>query len=105
MTPERRNEILSKDVITTSELAELLDINRTYASNCMLNIKQKSDRLKLITGKTVKGKCHIQDYLDYFGLNKTERYGNYNEKPAEIRVVNPEDTQRYRKSVCLYSGD
>lgn len=105
MTPERRNQILSKDVITTSELGELLDINRTYASNCMLNIKQKSDRLKLITGATIKGKCHVQDYLDYFGIDNTDRYGAYNGTPIEIRETVQEDKQRYRRSVCAYNED
>lgn len=105
MTPERRNEIFSKEVITSAELAELLEINRTYASILMFNIKQRSDRLAKITGETIKGKCHVQDYLEYFGLDMNlERYGKYNDKPIEVRSQRPEDFQkRYNiGSVCQY---
>ena len=105
MTPERRNEIFSKEVITTADLAELLEINRTYASICMFNIKQNSDRLSKITGETIKGKCHIQDYLDFFSLETVpERYGKYSDKPIEIRTKRPEDFQKRWNlgSVCEY---
>lgn len=109
MTPERRNEILSKETITTAELAELLGVNRTYASTCMVNIKQKSDRLARITGETIKGKCHVQDYFDYFGLDaNSERYGKYNDKPVEIRTKHPDDFKKRWEltgsSVCEYRG-
>ena len=108
MTPERRNEIFSKEVLTTAELAEILNINRTYASTLMFNIKQNSDRLKAITGMTIKGKCHIQDYLDYFELKDTDRYGHYNGQAIDVRHKRPEDFQKTWnfKSVCDYrAGD
>lgn len=101
MTIERRNQILSKDVISTSELAELLGINETYASYCMGNIKRNSDRLAKITGKTIKGKCHVQDYLDFFGIDKSDRYGKCSTEPLNIRVVESDDVQ-HRRSVCEY---
>lgn len=106
MTPERRNEILSKETITTAELAELLEVNRTYASTCMVNIKLKSDRLAKITGETIKGRCHVQDYLDYFGLDANAgRYGKFNDKVVDVRVTNPDDFKKHwnvNGSVCAY---
>ena len=69
MTYARREEILSKDVITTDELQELLGLsNLPQASSKMSEIKRKvGDRLG------VKGKIHIEDYLEYFNI-KTDRY-------------------------------
>lgn len=69
MTYARREEILSKDVITTDELQELLALsNLPQASSKMSEIKRKvGDRLG------VKGKIHIEDYLEYFNI-KTDRY-------------------------------
>ena len=101
MTIERRNQILSKDVISTSELAELLGVNRTYASYCMQNIKRNSDRLAKITGETIKGKCHVQDYLDFFGIEKPDRYGKYDGEPLKIRMVESDEKKHFH-SVCEY---
>ena len=69
MTYARREEILSKDVITTDELQELLALsNLPQASSKMSEIKRKvGDRLG------VKGKIHIEDYLEHFNI-KTDRY-------------------------------
>ena len=69
MTYARREEILSKDYITTQELQELLGYaNLPSASAKMSEIKRVvGDRLG------VKGKIHVEDYLAYFKI-KTDRY-------------------------------
>ena len=69
MTYARREEIFSKDYITTSELQELLGIKHsTHASMKMTEIKRVvGDRLG------VKGKIHTEDYLEFFNI-KTDRY-------------------------------
>ena len=69
MTYARREDIFSKDVITTSELQELLNFsNRPQASKKMGEIKRVvGDRLK------EKGRLHIEDYLEFFKI-KTNRY-------------------------------
>ena len=69
MTFERREEIFSKDVITTSELQELMGYaNLPQASKKMGEIKRVvGDRLK------EQGKLHIEDYLEFFNI-KTDRY-------------------------------
>ena len=64
MTYKRREEIFSKEVLSYTELAELLDICPSMASTKMSEIKMKSDRLK------IKGKIHIQDYLDWLGVKE-----------------------------------
>lgn len=69
MTYLRREEIFSKDYITTKELQELLGIkNISTASRKIMEIKRVvGDRLG------VKGKIHTEDYFDFFNV-KTDRY-------------------------------
>lgn len=68
MTAEQREQIVSKDYLTIADLMELLGMSYSRASEQMRAIKNKSDRLK------ISGKCHIQDYLDFFNLDSS-RYG------------------------------
>ena len=65
----RREEIFSKDYITTQELQELLGfVDIAGASKKMSEIKRVvGDRLG------VKGKIHTEDYLEFFKI-KTDRY-------------------------------
>lgn len=74
MTYARREEIFSKDYITTNELQELLGFKNISGASCkMTEMKRKiGDRLG------VKGRIHTEDYLLYFGI-ETDRYV----KPAE----------------------
>ena len=69
MTYARREEIFSKDYITTQELQELLGFaNLPSASNKMSQIKRVvGDRLG------IKGKIHTEDYFEFYGI-KTDRY-------------------------------
>ena len=69
MTYVRREEIFSKDYITTQELQELLGFkNRSQASAKMNEIKRVvGDRLK------IQGKIHVEDYIEFFNI-KTDRY-------------------------------
>lgn len=68
MTYEKREEIFSKEIITYIELAELLQVDPTTASTILNKIKFKTDRLHL------RGKIHIQDYIDYYNITSLERY-------------------------------
>ena len=70
MTYIRREEIFSKDYISTRELQELLGYkNLSDASQKIQEIKRKvGDRLG------VKGKIHTEDYFKFFGINSSERY-------------------------------
>ena len=69
MTYTEREQIFSKDYITTQELQALLGYsNISGASAKMSEIKRVvGDRLG------VKGKIHVEDYLAYFKI-KTDRY-------------------------------
>ena len=69
MTYARREEIFSKDYITTQELQELLG----YAD--LSSASKKVGEIKRAVGDRlgVKGKIHVEDYLEYFGI-KTDRY-------------------------------
>lgn len=69
MTYVKREEIFSKDYITTHELQELLGYTSLpQASQKMQEIKRTvGDRLG------IKGKIHTEDYFEFFGI-KTDRY-------------------------------
>lgn len=70
MDYKRREEIFSKDYISTRELQELLGYtNISSASNKMGEIKEVTgDRLK------VKGRIHTEDYFAYFKVFPDDRY-------------------------------
>lgn len=87
MDYKRREEIFSKEYISTRELQEIFDISMLQnASTLMKKIKEK-------TGDTlgIKGKIHINDYFKYFNI-ETERY-KYPIKDVEI----PESIHPKRK--------
>ena len=67
MTYQEREQILSKDVLTINELCKLLGCNYQLGARKMREIKYKHDRLH------ERGKLHVQDYLDYYGI-KSDRY-------------------------------
>lgn len=62
---DMRKKILSHDVLGVKDFAELLGVGERVASDIMKQIKEKQDRLKL------QGRIHIQDYIDFFKLDKT----------------------------------
>lgn len=63
MTWQDREEIFAKEVLTIDDMQKLLNCGYEKARETILLIKSKSDRLK------ISGICHIQDYIDCFGLN------------------------------------
>ncbi len=77
MTYAERENIFSKEYITTKELADLLGLAYANASTLMQTIKRKTgDRLN------IRGKIHVQDYLDYFKLDGSS--GRYKKTEKEI---------------------
>ena len=70
MDYKRREEIFSKDHITTQELQELLGFkSESEASSMMTKIRLKvGDRLG------IRGRIHTEDYFKYFGITPTDRY-------------------------------
>ena len=68
MTYAEREKIVSKDAIRTSEIAELYDISLSEASQLVMQIKRTvGDRIG------IKGRLHVQDYLDFFKLNGNDK--------------------------------
>lgn len=67
MTYAEREFIFSKDYLTIADLQKLLGLSYNDAATMIRNIKRKTDRLG------IRGKLHVQDYLDYYGLS-AERY-------------------------------
>lgn len=67
MTYAEREAILSKDYLTIIDIQELLGLTYQDAAKTIRNIKRKVDRLG------IRGKIHVQDYLDYFNLS-ADRY-------------------------------
>lgn len=75
MTFKRREEIISKEVIRTSELAELMDCDKSTASDLITEIKEWFKEYGNGPRVTTKGKIHIQDYLDYYNISRRDFYG------------------------------
>ena len=79
MAEERRRQILSQECLSIKNIQELYDgISYSTAVKLMNRIRNKSDRLK------IAGRVHIQDYLDYFNLQRpTETVSSEEKKPME----------------------
>ena len=87
MTYARREEIFSKDYITTRELQEILGFKSlSQASLKMFEIKHAvGDRLG------VKGKVHTEDYFEFFGVHPTDRYNRL----TQDRELSENETQKH----------
>ena len=68
MTYQEREAIFAKDYITIPDIQLLLGYDYSKAAKTIRDIRRKTDRLK------TKGRIHVQDYLDYFGITSVERY-------------------------------
>ncbi len=73
MTYARREEILSKEVISTEEFAELFGISKKEASTQVSAIKRRIECDGRIPRVVTCGKLHIQDYFDVFRI-PVDRY-------------------------------
>lgn len=76
MTYAEREEIFSKDYLTIADIQALLGLTYQDAAKTIRNIRRKTDRLGL------RGKIHVQDYLDYFNLS-ADRYVRPMDEPDE----------------------
>lgn len=72
MTYTEREEIMSKDVMTTAELARLLDCNIATASMTLGDIKSSIVRNGEKPRIDARGKLHVQDYCDYYRIKRRE---------------------------------
>ena len=102
MTYERREEIFSKDAMTTAEVAELLSVSMSTASEVIRNIKFKyGDRIG-ITGRVL-----VEDYKRYFGAPERDRYNRRMtdaDNDFKERPLTKEDTQHRVFSVMCPDG-
>lgn len=62
MTYAKREEMFSKDYLSIEDIQELLGLHYQDAARTIRNIKRRTDRLG------IRGKLHVQDYLDYFQI-------------------------------------
>lgn len=69
MTYERREQILSKDIISVSEIKELLGTDESTASRIRTNIHDKLQQLGTLR-YDARGKLHTQDFCDYFNIER-----------------------------------
>lgn len=77
MTYERRDQILSKEVLTISDIQELFDVNYDEAAKKIRDIKRQHDSLK------TQGKIHVIDYMRYFGVPETVIEKRYQKMEAQ----------------------
>ena len=62
MTYAMREEIFSKEYLSIEDVQEFLGMSYDDAARTIRNIKRRTDRLG------IRGKLHVQDYLDYFQI-------------------------------------
>lgn len=74
MTYSRREEIFSKDYISIEDMQALLGMSYQDAAKQIREIKRGLELQGKKVRLSVKGKVHVQDYLDYFNLSSS-RYG------------------------------
>lgn len=94
MDYKRREEIFSKDYITTKEMQELLGFkSESEASSMMTKIRLKvGDRLG------IRGRIHIEDYFEYFGITPTDRYNKPTEDTEIPSVIQERHNKIFRES-------
>ena len=94
MDYKRREEIFSKDHITTHEIQELLGFKTLCeASSMMTKIRLKvGDRLG------IRGRIHTEDYFEYFGITPTDRYNKPTEDTEIPSVIQERHNQIFSKS-------
>lgn len=69
MTMEQRREMFAKDYLDITDLSKLLGVHSTRAYAIVREIKRNTrDRLH------TRGRVHVQDYFDYYGLNPSDYY-------------------------------
>ena len=87
MDYKRREEIFSKEYITTQELQEILGLgSKSMASTLMTKIRYKTgDRLH------IEGKIHTEDYFAYFGIQTNDRYNQL----TKDRPLGETETKEY----------
>ena len=79
MTYAEREEIFAKEVLDVKDIQKMFECDKGAAYKLIRRIRAGSaDRLG------IEGKCHIQDYIDYFKLPTIERYG----RKIEEREIN-----------------
>ena len=70
MTFTRREQIMSKDIISTSEVAELLGKSVSQASRIVNDIKASIELSGRKPRINERGKIHTQDYCDYYQMER-----------------------------------
>ena len=79
MTYAEREKIFSKEYLTIEDISTLLGMGYQDAAKTIRNIKRRTDRLG------IRGKIHIQDYLDYYQIS-VDRYSKPKEN-AEKNII------------------
>lgn len=67
---KRREEIISKDVMTVAEVSELLACDKSMASRVINDIKDALAKEGIEPRIKQRGKLHTQDYMDYFRIQR-----------------------------------
>lgn len=67
---KRRDEIISKDVMTIDEICELMCCTKSQASTIINEIKNNLAKKGVEPRLNTRGKIHTQDYLDFYRLTR-----------------------------------
>lgn len=74
MTVQERQEIFAKEYLSVADFCKLYDMSQPNASALMCKMRNKlifgmKQELRL----DMRGRLHVQDYLDYLGV-QSDRY-------------------------------
>ena len=95
MTYAMREEIFSKEYLSIEDVQELLGMSYDDAARTIRNIKRRTDRLG------IRGKLHVQDYLDYFQIPPDRYVKHRKPKKAGGSLQGGENETIYRRRFCL----
>lgn len=99
MTYEEREAMFAKECLTTKDIAKLYECSLSEASEKIGEIKRRTgDRLG------VKGRVHIEDYLEHYKITNRERYVKRLIREADTPATpktNADDSRSVFGTVCI----
>jgi hypothetical protein len=74
VTYEEREQMFAKDYLSIEDIQKLLGMPYQKAADQIRTIKRKFTFNGKGVRLNIQGKIHVEDYLDYFNIDRRERY-------------------------------
>lgn len=86
MTMQERQDMFAKEYLSIADFCKLYDMLPSHASKMMCDIRTKlTIGMKKELRLNMKGRLHVQDYLDWLGVTE-DRY-SMSRKETEITEI------------------